>query len=89
MRRVVITGMGTLNPLGIGKQDTWKAICEGRSGIDYITRFDVSSYRSQIAGEVKGLMCSTRVLMNAKPSNEWSSLFSSQIVVSMFRIEQV
>jgi len=53
MRRVVITGMGTLNPLGIGKQDTWKAICEGRSGIDYITRFDVSSYRSQIAGEVK------------------------------------
>ena len=54
MRRVVVTGLGTVNPLGIGKQDTWEKICEGRSGVDYITRFDVSGYRSQVAGEVKG-----------------------------------
>jgi 3-oxoacyl-[acyl-carrier-protein] synthase II len=54
MRRVVITGLGTLNAVGINKEDTWKAICEGRSGIDYLTRFDASGYRSQIAGEVKG-----------------------------------
>ena len=54
MRRVVITGLGTLNAVGIGKEDTWKAICEGKSGIAKLTRFDASGYRSQIAGEVKG-----------------------------------
>jgi len=54
MRRVVITGFGPLNAVGINQEDTWKAICEGRSGIDYLTRFDGSGYRSQIAGEVKG-----------------------------------
>jgi len=54
MRRVVITGLGTLNAVGIGKEDTWKAICEGKSGIANLTRFDASGYRSQIAGEVKG-----------------------------------
>jgi len=54
MRRVVITGLGNLTAVGITQEDTWKAICEGRSGIDYLTRFDGSGYRSQIAGEVKG-----------------------------------
>ncbi|RLA93032.1 MAG: beta-ketoacyl-[acyl-carrier-protein] synthase II [Deltaproteobacteria bacterium] len=54
MRRVVITGVGTLNPVGIGKEETWKAVCEGKSGIDYISKFDASGFRSQIAGEVKG-----------------------------------
>ena len=54
MRRVVITGVGPLTPVGIGKQNTWKAICEGKSGIDYITKFDVTGYRSRIAGEVRG-----------------------------------
>jgi 3-oxoacyl-[acyl-carrier-protein] synthase II len=54
MRRVVITGVGTLNPLGVGKEATWKAITEGQSGIDYITKFDTNGYRSRIAGEVKG-----------------------------------
>ncbi|WAC08275.1 MAG: beta-ketoacyl-ACP synthase II [Thermodesulfobacteriota bacterium] len=54
MRRVVITGVGPLTPVGIGKQNTWKAICEGKSGIDHITKFDATGYRSRIAGEVKG-----------------------------------
>lgn len=54
MRRVVITGVGPLTPVGIGKQKTWKAICEGKSGIDYITKFDAAGYRSRIAGEVRG-----------------------------------
>jgi 3-oxoacyl-[acyl-carrier-protein] synthase II len=54
MRRVVITGLGTLNPVGVNTEDTWKAICQGTSGIDYLTRFDRSGYRSQVAGEVKG-----------------------------------
>ena len=53
MRRVVITGVGPLTPVGIGKQNTWKAICEGKSGIDYITKFDATGYRSRVAGEVR------------------------------------
>ena len=53
MRRVVITGVGPVTPVGIGKQNTWKAICEGKSGIDYITKFDATGYRSRVAGEIK------------------------------------
>lgn len=53
-RRVVVTGLGAITPLGIGVSPTWKALCEGRSGIGRITRFDPTGYASQIAGEVKG-----------------------------------
>ncbi len=53
-RRVVVTGMGAITPLGIGVGPTWKALCEGQSGIGRITRFDPTGYASQIAGEVKG-----------------------------------
>ncbi len=53
MRRVVITGLGTVNPVGIGVEDTWKRIKSGESGIGRITRFDPSNLPSQIAGEVK------------------------------------
>jgi len=53
-RRVVVTGLGLISPLGIGVGPTWKGICEGQSGIGRITRFDPDGYASQIAGEVKG-----------------------------------
>ncbi len=52
-RRVVITGVGLITPLGIGVNDTWSALCAGKSGISYITRFDTSGFQTQIAGEVK------------------------------------
>jgi 3-oxoacyl-[acyl-carrier-protein] synthase II len=53
-RRVVITGLGLITPLGIGVEATWKAVCAGQSGIGRITRFDPNDYPCQIAGEVKG-----------------------------------
>lgn len=52
-RRVVITGMGTYNPLGNNVETTWEKVKSGQSGIGRITHFDASEYRTQIAGEVK------------------------------------
>jgi 3-oxoacyl-[acyl-carrier-protein] synthase II len=52
-RRVVITGLGIVSPVGIGRDEAWRNIIGGRSGITRITRFDASTLASQIAGEVK------------------------------------
>jgi len=52
-KRVVITGLGVLTPVGNNVKDTWEALVEGKSGIDRITRFDVSNYPTQIAGEIR------------------------------------
>ncbi|MBS4536082.1 beta-ketoacyl-ACP synthase II [Clostridium sp. D2Q-14] len=51
--RVVITGIGVISPIGIGKDDFWKSLINGESGIDHISRFDVSEYSTKIAAEVK------------------------------------
>jgi len=52
-RRVVITGMGLVTPVGIGVQASWSAVLQGESGIGRITSFDTSNYPCHIAGEVK------------------------------------
>jgi len=52
-RRVVITGLGIISPVGSGISEAWKNIVEGQSGITRITRFDASLFASKIAGEVK------------------------------------
>ena len=55
-RRVVITGLGLVTPVGCNVGDTWKAIVAGQSGIAPITGFDPASFDSRIAGEVKGFL---------------------------------
>ncbi len=52
-RRVVITGLGVVSPVGIGTQNAWATLIKGQSGITRITKFDPSAFSSQIAGEVK------------------------------------
>lgn len=55
-KQVVVTGLGVVSSVGNGRDSFWQAICEGRSGADKITRFDPSSFSSQIACEVKGFV---------------------------------
>ena len=52
-RRVVVTGLGAVTPLGVGAEKTWKALCAGKSGIGRISRFDTTNFQTKIAGEVK------------------------------------
>lgn len=54
MRRVVVTGLGVVSPVGIGVEAFWQSLINGVSGIARITRFDASRHDCQIAGEVKG-----------------------------------
>ena len=51
-RRVVVTGLGIVTPMGVGLEKSWSAGREGRSGINRITRFDPSPFKTQVAGEV-------------------------------------
>jgi len=53
-RRVVVTGVGMISPLGLDVQSSWKAILEGKSGVGHITHFDATGYPVRIAAEVKG-----------------------------------
>jgi len=53
-QRVVVTGMGVICPLGLNIDEYWAGLVAGKSGIDYITRFDTSNYPVKVAGEVNG-----------------------------------
>src|SRR5512147_2749291 len=53
-RRVVVTGLGCVTPLGIGVEETWSACTAGKSGVGPITRFDAAGMKTQFAAEVKG-----------------------------------
>ena len=54
LKRVVITGVGIVSPLGIGVEETWSALIAGKSGAAPITHFDASKFNTQFACEVKG-----------------------------------
>ncbi len=63
-RRVAITGLGIVSPLGNCLEDTWEGICSGRSGVAEITRFDTAGFKTRIAAEVKGF--DARAFVDAK-----------------------
>ena len=53
-KRVVITGLGLVTPLGVGVEATWQSLCDGKSGVGEITRFDTSANATKIAAQVNG-----------------------------------
>jgi len=70
-RRVVVTGLGCISPVGNTVHDAWANLLAGRSGIDLITRFDASNFACKIAGEVKGF--SIESYMSAKEARTMDS----------------
>lgn len=60
-KRVVVTGLGIVCPIGNNLETVWEASCQGRSGTARITKFDPSDLRSQVAGEVKGFEVSSMI----------------------------
>ena len=52
-RRVVVTGLGAVTPLATGAEESWRALCQGKSGVARITKFDPSAFKAQIAAELK------------------------------------
>ncbi|MCR5545438.1 MAG: beta-ketoacyl-ACP synthase II [Lachnospiraceae bacterium] len=60
-RRVVVTGMGTINPTGNSVEESWNSVKEGKCGIDFITAFDTTDYKTKVAGEVKDFVPESRL----------------------------
>ena len=80
-RRVVVTGLGIIAPVGIGVPEAWANILAGHSGIARITRFDPTGFPSQIAGEVKGFDV-TRYL-SAKEARRYDTFIHFGLVATM------
>jgi 3-oxoacyl-[acyl-carrier-protein] synthase II len=98
-RRVVVTGVGLLTPLGLGTEATWEAIRAGKSGVGRITQFDASAFSCQIAGEVKGFDPASyiekkeikkmgRFIQFAIPAADWA-LKSSELQITPENAERV
>ncbi len=86
MKRIVITGMGTLNPLGNTVDETWAKVRAGRSGIGRITRFDPSQTDTKIAGEVKGFDPAAR--LGHKEARRMDRFAQMAVVSALDAIEQ-
>lgn len=80
-RRVVVTGLGIVSPVGLGVEEAWRAIVAGRSGIGPITRFDASGFASRIAGEVKNFDVSR--WLSAKEARRYDTFIHFGLVATM------
>ena len=84
-RRVVITGVGLVTPLGTGVAKTWDNICAGTSGVDLITRFDTSDYQVRIAAEVKDFNVDD--FLDRKASKHLDLFVQYGLVAAMMAVE--
>ena len=79
-RRVVVTGLGCVSPVGNTVAESWASLMAGRSGIARITKFDASGFTSQIAGEVKGLDVSS--VINTKEAKTMDTFIQLGLVAA-------
>ncbi len=85
-RRVVVTGVGAVTPLGIGVAETWNAMLDGKSGIGPITHFDAAEFATKIAGEVKGFEAGDYI--EAKEIKKMDRFIHLAIAASKMAMEQ-
>jgi len=83
--RVVITGLGLVTPIGIGKDAFWKSMLEGKSGINKISSFDTQEYPTRIAAEVKNFTVSS--FLNVKEANRMDRSTQFSVVASLLALE--
>jgi len=84
-RRVVVTGLGIVSPVGTGVPEAWSSILAGQSGITRITRFDPTPFSSQIAGEVKGF--DPAQYLSAKESRRFDTFIHYGLAASIEAIK--
>ena len=84
-RRVVVTGLGLITPVGIGVKESWKNILNGVSGITNITNFDASNFKSQVAGEVKNF--NPDLYLNPKDSRRMDTFIQFGLVAGIEAIK--
>ena len=84
-RRVVVTGLGLITPVGIGVKESWKNILNGVSGITNITKFDTSDFKSKVAGEVKNF--NPDLYLNPKDSRRMDTFIQFGLVAGIEAIK--
>lgn len=84
-RRVVVTGVGLVTPLGIGNKETWDAVCAGRSGVRKITKFDASEHKTQIAAEIHGF--DPEFYMNPKEARKTDAFIQYAVASAKLALE--
>ena len=85
MRRVVITGIGAVSPVGADTESTWEGISQGKSGVGPITKFDASGHSVRIAAEVKGF--SPEKWIEKKKVKEGDTFIHLSIAASRMAVE--
>lgn len=85
MNRVVITGLGLVTPIGIGKEEFWQSLIQGKSGITKISYFDTSEYPTKIAGEIKNFDPTDYI--SQKEANRMDKSTQFSIVATMLALE--
>jgi 3-oxoacyl-[acyl-carrier-protein] synthase II len=85
-RRVVVTGMGAISPVGRTMDESWTSLLEGRSGIDYISSFDPEGLETRIAGEVKGFDATDHV--SRKEARRMDRFAQLAIAAALEAVEQ-
>ncbi|HET7289949.1 MAG TPA: beta-ketoacyl-ACP synthase II [Thermodesulfobacteriota bacterium] len=84
-RRVAVTGIGLVTPLGIGNKETWDAVCAGRSGVRRISKFDPSEHKTQIAAEINGF--DPELFMNPKEARKTDAFIQYAVASAKLALE--